>query len=117
MGTQQYGIPSNPSVRARSASPYGYGGAYRPPKLREFDLKVGDRIKVREHASPYCISDEAEAKSTTIVNYYTVTGIYPHVFTCERSTRKSLLTPFSVVIKTSFMKKDYQLGEIEKVVE
>ena len=117
MGTQQYGIPSNPSVRARSASPYGYGGAYRPPKLRRFDLKVGDTIRVREDTSSYTVNEISGERRVFEIKYYKVTGIYKHIFTCERLTAKSLLFPVSVTIRTTFSKREYQLGEVEKVVE
>ena len=68
------------------------------PKLKPFDLQVGDKVKQivrRDHGS-----DSVEIKIYT----YTVKAIFPYVMLCENRWGE----------KTTFSKVDYQTGVITK---
>lgn len=73
------------------------------PKLPKFDLKVGDVVKTYE---VYEYKDYGtSARVSKVEHYYTVTHISTHIFVCEDR----------LGIKVTFMKKQYQLGEVRKV--
>lgn len=92
-------------------APIGYPITYnlQPrvlPTLKPFDLKVGDKIAVRERAGVNEIGEDPE-NSSCVTHYYTVTAIYPFVFMVKNR----------LGIPTSFQKKEYQLGWIRRVTE
>ena len=96
MGTLHYEVPTyyngSNGVMPRSI-----------PKLRPFDLKVGEKIAHRVKGSSY--NDNHEPINVVVTEFWTVTGIYPYVFTVINR----------LGIKSSFMKKEYQLGEVWRV--
>lgn len=98
MGTLRYALSGTYSS--------GSGIYTKPKPLREFDLKVGEKISVREKAGPYELSEDPE-KTKFVTHFYTITAIYPFVFTVV--SRKGI--PYS------FQKKEYQLGFIKRVTE
>lgn len=64
------------------------------PHMRPFDVQVGDKIQ-----TPHC---PVTLKNTT----YIVTEIYEHLFVCLSLSRN---------YRTSFQKKEYQLGMVHRV--
>ena len=73
------------------------------PRLKRFDLKVGDTVK--HHGVYYEWTPNGRESKVKTTRIYKVIHISNHVFLVENKEG----------IKTSFMKKEYQLGEVEKV--
>ena len=101
MGTRHYAVST--SYKSESASNVR---TYVP--LRKFDLKVGDKIRIKEWTGEREKTEEGTYGDRILRSHvYRILAIFEHVFLCIDR----------LGIKTTFMKKQYQLGEVQKVDE
>ena len=102
MGTRYYAVASS---KEYSTNPLTEQPRVIKP-LRRFDLKKGDKVSVREWTGEREVLGPGRAGDCIMrTRFYTILDVYEHVFLCVDR----------LGIKTSFMKKEYQLGEVQKV--
>lgn len=76
-----------------------------PPKLKPFDLEVGDYVKYMQGSDSDRNNPRVSALGDQNFNRWKVTAISTHVF----------VTKNKYGIPTAFRKEDYQIGKVVKI--